>query len=82
MYAADYDTPCLVQEMAAVLGLDLATQNDLGRLSDQEHTVMLRRCDLCAFVDPCIVWLSEQTGQVQAPPDFCQNRDKLAALIR
>lgn len=68
----------LAQGMARAAGVALARAVVEGWITRRDLAEIVTRCQTCASADACTRWLA--TLRAELPPEFCANRQDLAAL--
>jgi hypothetical protein len=72
----------LVDDMAGALGVDLEDAMLEGRMSMDQLSDAVLSCTGCSNPEHCAKWLTTQTGQAEATPDYCRNSDMLSRLAQ
>lgn len=70
----------LLARMADVLGLDLALEVDLTRLSRAQLDRAVKRCIQCPDPGGCELWLDEHAAGTHEAPQLCMNKTLLEHL--
>ncbi len=70
----------LMKSLSATVGVDLGLAMADGRLSAVEFSRMLTGCRSAGCDKSCALWLVQQQGQVDEPPEFCVNSEILKQL--
>lgn len=70
----------LLGRMADVLGLDLALEVDLTRLSRAQLERAITRCTECPDPGGCELWLEEHGAGSEEAPQLCMNKKLLEHL--
>lgn len=69
----------LVLRMGQVVGSDVVTGHEQGRLSQRDWADMVRRCQGCEWACACENWL-EHNETANEAPRTCPNRTRFANL--
>lgn len=70
----------LVARMAETLGVDLGQAILDRRIDGQGLRSAVVACCACEAADACPGWMDAQATPAPEAPDYCRNRDRLAAL--
>ncbi len=70
----------LVERMSRAVGLDFEEEILRGNLQIDTLGDAVLRCSGCANTGACNHWLTAQDSTVEAPPDYCRNKDVFLAL--
>jgi len=70
----------LVNRMADALDVDFAEELQRGRLMPQELRSAVFRCTNCSNPDSCEAWLEAHADGADDTPEYCRNRNLMAAL--
>jgi len=69
----------LVDDMARTLGVDLEESVLRAEITPEEVVDAVLNCTGCTSPETCRGWL-EATDSAEAPPEYCRNKQTLAAL--
>lgn len=74
------DRSGLVNAMADRCGADVPEAFRQGVIGPRRYRELLRRCATCAKSQECRGLLATTGGEALAAPDYCRNKDEIAAL--
>ncbi len=72
----------ITRGMARRMGVNLTEMMHVGFLTQADFADLITRCRGCTGAQGCVAYLSETSGPLASPPDWCCNRALLGELAQ